>query len=155
MTATATEKMANTVIKYGQQHGFLLKTKKQQVLKFRLGTYVTPLRGPQGDGWEEGEGGVLDNNNYYFLGATASRPQFWCNGRGKKGRPLPWVINYVTENWQRWSILIRPSKAGCLLYVPSLNFKYSCFEFSRVGHVPVGVLPIFMSFVTIHLRHCF
>ena len=19
--------------------------------------------------------------------------QFWCNGRGKKGRPLPWVIN--------------------------------------------------------------
>ena len=35
------------------------------------------------------------------------------------------------------------------MYVPSLNFKYSCFEFSLVGHVPVGILPIFMSFVAI------
>jgi len=33
-----------------------------------------------------------------FLVPQPRRPQFWCNARGKKGRPLPWVINYVTEN---------------------------------------------------------
>ena len=43
MTVTATEEKANTIVKYRQQHGFLLIT---QVLKFRLGAvYITLLRG--------------------------------------------------------------------------------------------------------------
>ena len=46
-TATATNKNANTVVKYYQGHGFLLKTQKDLVLNFRLETYVPPLRGPQ------------------------------------------------------------------------------------------------------------
>ena len=44
-TATATEQKYNSA-KYQQRHGFLLKLYvKLQVLKFSLGTYVTPLRG--------------------------------------------------------------------------------------------------------------
>ena len=34
-------------------------------------------------------------------------------------------------------------------YVPSLNFKYGRFTFWGEGHVPVGIQPIFMSFVAI------
>ena len=34
-------------------------------------------------------------------------------------------------------------------YVPSLNFKYGRFAFWREDHVPVGIQPIFMSFVAI------
>ena len=34
-------------------------------------------------------------------------------------------------------------------YVPSLNFKYGRFAFWGEDHVPVGIQPIFMSFVAI------
>ena len=46
-TATVTDKTANTVEKYRERHGFLLNTQKQEVLNFRLGTYVASLREPQ------------------------------------------------------------------------------------------------------------
>ena len=34
-TATATEKSANTIVKYQQGHGFLLNNVKRQVLNFK------------------------------------------------------------------------------------------------------------------------
>ena len=36
-------------------------------------------------------------------------------------------------------------------YVPNLNFRYGSFSFWGVGHVPVGILPIFMSLLPFHL----
>ena len=41
--------------------------------------------------------GVLSTIIIFLVPQPCSH-QVWCNGRGKKGRPLPWVINYVTEN---------------------------------------------------------
>ena len=38
---------------------------------------------------------------------------------------------------------------GGVTYVPSLNFKYGRFAFWGEDHVPVGIQPIFMSFVAI------
>ena len=38
-------------------------------------------------------------------------------------------------------------------YVPNLNFRYGSFSFWGVGHVPVGILPIFMSLLPFHLSY--
>jgi len=38
-------------------------------------------------------------------------------------------------------------------YVPSLNFRYGSFSFWGVGHVSVGILPIFMSLLPFHLSY--
>ena len=40
-------------------------------------------------------------------------------------------------------------RGGGGTYVPSLNFKYGRFAFWGEDHVPVGIQPIFMSFVAI------
>ena len=46
-TATATNKNANTVVKYYQGHGFLLKNTERLGFEFQTRDICTPLRGPQ------------------------------------------------------------------------------------------------------------
>ena len=50
-------------------------------------------------------------------------------------------------------VVMRPSYWRGGMYVPSLNFKYSCSASLGVGHVPFSIEPIFMSFVSISSSH--
>ena len=110
-TATATQKSANTIVKYQQRHvletvtwdgrygdkhkdGLKLRQRqrtaqykgeiptetclppqylKWQVVKFRLGTYVTPLRGPLYRSGIEFELGNTENKSGWWSGPTYSK----------------------------------------------------------------------------------
>ena len=58
----------------------------------------------------------------------------------------------MPEDSKFLDVILEALLVGCWrggTYVPSLNFKYGRFAFWGEDHVPVGIQPIFMSFVAI------
>ena len=67
-------------------------------------------------------------------------PKIWDYGMLEDSKFLDVILE---------ALLVGYGGGGGVAYVPSLNFKYGRFAFWGEDHVPVGIQPIFMSFVAI------